>query len=200
MGEIHCYYHHDITAVNKCEQCGKSICLDCVRISKVRHSGGRHSSGYTEKFELCAPCHFDRIQNTGIGMHLFLILFGSVFALFPLISILSFPGVPGIALLFISVFVFAGIGVAYKGLKGILELPRKKEEARQEKELFLNSLQQTRVEIPVESSSPNPTSSFSPVKGESGTFFCQQCGKTVSKDAAFCSHCGDSTEDEKALM
>lgn len=199
MGEIHCFYHHDITAASKCEHCGKSICLDCVRIDKIRHSGGKHSSGYTERLELCAPCHYDRIENTGIGGFLFLILFGIVFGLVPLTSILSSPGVPGIFFLFISVFVIAGFGLAIKGIKDILELPKKKEEAKKEKELFFNSLQHTRAEIPMKPAKNNQSPSFSVVK-QGSTFFCQQCGGKVSNDASFCPHCGDSTMDEKKLM
>ena len=48
-----CFYHPNSIAVEKCENCGKLICLKCKRTRKAVHSYSIGTSGYI----FCPACY-----------------------------------------------------------------------------------------------------------------------------------------------
>ena len=40
MSNINCYYHPNRNAIEKCELCGKTICLECKRVYRETRSHG----------------------------------------------------------------------------------------------------------------------------------------------------------------
>ncbi|MFX1573054.1 MAG: hypothetical protein ACFFB0_09915 [Promethearchaeota archaeon] len=77
MSEMRCFYHPDIEAVSKCEQCGKLLCLQCKKVyHDVRRSGvGESSSSYAVTRELCYECYELLKQRKAIGKIIGLIIF-----------------------------------------------------------------------------------------------------------------------------
>ena len=64
MGDLNCYFHKDRTAVHKCEQCGKYICLECQHDS----SDYNYGSSSTTKTKICPYCYADKLENNTSGL------------------------------------------------------------------------------------------------------------------------------------
>lgn len=56
MSESNCFYHPDTIAVAKCEDCGKSICSNCIRKFKSKIPSIGESSSNNERI-LCLKCY-----------------------------------------------------------------------------------------------------------------------------------------------
>lgn len=97
MTEINCYYHPNIEAVTKCEDCGKPICLKCKKIHRETHHAGvgESSSYYATQHDLCGPCYYntqEKIASSTAGSWICSIV-GIVFSIiFIGVGILVFGG------------------------------------------------------------------------------------------------------------
>ena len=78
MENLNCEFHPTRNATLKCEDCGKLLCLECNRVHRIRHSGTEHSSGYTEKFNICPFCYCSRIEKKNIVGFIVLIVMGII--------------------------------------------------------------------------------------------------------------------------
>lgn len=185
-----CKYHPNANAIDKCEDCHKSICLDCKRTFRINHSGNNNSQGYVETITVCPVCYCGRVQNKSIGGHLFQVIFGIVFALGPVMMMGGVGNMPPFFILFISIFVIAGLSLAGKGIKDIIVLPGEKHKAQKECDEFLDSLKYK---------APKKQGSYYQHRKQ-GYLFCQQCGNKMDFNAEFCPACGDPTDDERRLL
>jgi uncharacterized membrane protein len=201
LNEVVCHYHKDRSAVKKCEDCGVSICLDCSRIYSITHSGDENSHSYTEKKDVCFPCYCNRIEQTGAGGFLFMIFFGLVFAgiAFGMTTMVGGFAPPIFSLVTI-LFVVVGLSFSGKGIKELIQLPEKKEQIRREREEFFRNLSSSDFQQYKRPEIENPpTARFRSIP-KNGVFYCQQCGGKIAENARFCPYCGDSTDDERAIM
>ena len=193
MSKITCVYHPDREANLTCEDCNKPICLECERTFRIRHSGNDHHRGYVEKYRICPLCNNERIQKQTIFGPVFMMIFGLVFAGFP-VGMMSMIGgsLPPFIYLFLSIFIIAGLGVFGGGIKALHDLPQQKQKSEQETQAFLMNVHQTHGK--------HPELPRTIVVSKQEGFFCQQCGNKVSLDALFCPNCGDPTTDERELL
>jgi hypothetical protein len=184
MGNLNCYIHKDRTAVSKCDECGKYICLECQHDS----SESSFSSSNTTKIKICPFCYADKIENdlSSVGP-----LFGCiVFVIFAFILIFifsslgnSFPfsspfeqnsELPGIAIAFILFSVFLIIGVI------AFLFSKKQNEPNKEAETI-----RARAKKAIEESKKIITTSE-----KQTPLYCRYCGAPIEVYEKTCSYCG----------
>ncbi len=213
---LSCKYHPSRTAMDKCEQCGALICLDCKKIHKVTHTTSSssfdddfHSSDtYTTRHIFCPLCYYDNIEKAGTKGRFFLIcpiIFVIIFfgvALFMFSFFLEFiedwnssgggdlpgPG-PEIFLLVFPIFLIVPIAILICMLRNFfIAAPRAAQQARVEREAFLR-------EIGMESGfTPRDEFRTDSFKQSRKSFFCKTCGARISVDEVYCPFCGSSVE------
>jgi len=178
---LKCAYHPGREASEKCEKCGKLICLECKMVYHLTYRSGPGDNSYTysRRFELCPLCYYDRKINiygkqaktvggaTIIGL---IILFLVSLIIFDFGSI-----IPSIMLIFDIIFLIIPILMILITLYMIFIYgPKKTEDFKSKREEFLNSIKQI-------VSNQNDTA-----VGK----FCIECGKKIDPDAYICSYCG----------
>ncbi len=80
MSDIKCYFHPERNAVEKCEECGKFVCVECKYNFKKKHTHrtGKTSSVYYTHHELCPQCYANAIESDGNSMKAALPCFGYI--------------------------------------------------------------------------------------------------------------------------
>lgn len=213
---LSCKYHPSRTAMDKCEQCGALICLECKKIHKVTHRTSsssfdddfHHSDTYTTRHIFCPLCYYDNIEKAGTKGRFFLIcpviflIFFVGFALFMLSFILDFieswnssgggdlpgPG-PEIILLIFPIFLIVPMAMLICMLRNFfITAPRAAQQARVDREAFLREIGMER-EFPLRDEFR--TDSFNRSKKSQ---FCRTCGSRISADEIYCPFCGSSVE------
>ncbi|MFX1502350.1 MAG: zinc-ribbon domain-containing protein [Promethearchaeota archaeon] len=179
---LKCVYHPDREASDKCEKCGKVICLECKMVyhETIHHGTGDNSYAYSRQFDLCPPCFYDRkIKKYGttnmiggiIGI-IFIIIFIGVSQ-----TMMNSPDMPSsfrfvkILLLIIPILMLIGIiiGVFIYG-------PIKVKDFKSKRGEFWDSIK--------------PMASIQ--KEEVTPKFCIECGNRIDPDASICSYCGST--------
>lgn len=203
MSNITCYYHPNRNAIEKCELCGKTICLDCKRVYRETRSSGtsNSSSYYSIKYEYCPVCYHQSIINSARGTK------SVLFCMVPFISIFVFIGIglflsgfstgdfgpPPIFLWVFGAF-FGGfplliiIGLIYTAF---VTTPKKVEQSKMDLDRFL-----AEVGMSDNITYEDPSYYKNSYKKLKGTIYCNQCGSKLEAGDSFCNVCGDSTRDE----
>lgn len=183
---LKCAYHPEIEASDKCEKCGKVICLECKMVyhETIHHGTGDNSYAYSRRYELCPPCFYDRkIKKYGttnmiggiIGIIMISIFVGvSQTMMNPADMPSSFRFV-GTLFLIIPILAIVGIviGVFIYG-------PIKLKDFKSKREEFWNGIKQV-TSVQKEGAAPN---------------FCIECGNKIDPDASICSYCGTPTKQK----
>lgn len=197
--------------MDKCEQCGALVCLDCKKIHRVTHSttsssfddDSHNSHTYTTRHIFCPLCYYGNIEKAGTqGRHALLcpiifLMFFFVVVLFMLSNFLSFiedwysngSGLPGpgpeIGLLIFPIFLIVPIAlIIYLLRQYYIVAPRAAEQARIERETFLREIGMER-EFP-----PREDFRADSFKESREQYFCKTCGSRMSADDLYCPHCG----------
>jgi len=144
-----CHYHPKKEAKEKCESCGKLICLECKQVYHATHA--TEDSSYSTRHEVCTPCYYDREKggyNSGpvicfgiIGIIVIIIIW-VIFAGFgnpgsPWSDIFSGP-LFIFNFAFLAIIVLIGIGMWFYVFK---HAPSKQAEIEEKKQEFLRSLE-----------------------------------------------------------
>jgi len=170
---LKCAYHPERDASEKCEKCGKVICLECKMVYHETHRGGtgERSYAYSVRHEYCPVCFYDRkIKTYGPQAK----ITATIFTIIVLIMIFVIFNMMGdyFPLFFLLVIIPLDIYAFVYG-------PRKLKEFRYKKAEFLNSL-----------------TLGQPVKGERlKESFCPECGNKLELNTSVCSYCGSVIED-----
>ncbi|MHA1585414.1 MAG: hypothetical protein ACTSWL_09175 [Promethearchaeota archaeon] len=77
MSEIYCFYHPDRKAVDRCENCGKMLCLECKRMDH-QVKGVSFDERYESTRVLCPECYNITIENRNLNNKNGLKIFGFV--------------------------------------------------------------------------------------------------------------------------
>ena len=205
-----CKYHSNRDAIEKCENCGAYICLECKKLYHTRHStstgldddGFSSSSSYSTSHVFCPLCYYDTLEKSSSGASrlflicpiIFIVIFVG-FAIFMVSFLTDFitewnsidmpgggPG-PEIMFAFIPFFFIIPFGILGCMLRQFFVVgPRTASNARKEREIFLQSLE--------------GSSSFE-IDANSGirSNYCKTCGQKLDWDERYCSNCG--TEGSK---
>lgn len=176
---LKCAYHPEIDASDKCEKCGKVICLECKMVyHETIHSGtGDSSYAYSKRYELCPPCFYDR----KIKVHGYQNMIGGTIGIIIIISFIVFTqylsiGTDFFSMLFMLIPILAIVCII---ISVFIYGPIKLTKFKSKKEEFLNSIQ--------------PIASIQ--KEEAVTNICIECGNRIDPGASICSYCGASTKN-----
>lgn len=195
-----CKYHPKETAIDKCEDCHKSVCMHCKRIYREHLSGIKYSHKVEKRITLCPVCYYTRFQKKSFGDNICQTLVGIILSIPTLKMIWGARNIPIPYMVFFGIIVFAGFLLVGKGMKGVFTLLYEKQKARQECDDFLDSLifkvQKKSDHGKVRPKNEKPY--FHHRKYE--YLFCQQCGNKMEFKAEFCPACGDPSDDEKRLL
>jgi uncharacterized membrane protein len=174
---LKCYYHPEIDAETKCEDCGKYLCLECKQVLIEVH--GSSDRRYSTRHELCPICYYDRqIRKYSRNPKISLIMW--ILFSIPFIAItFSWSSVPGNPMGFVVIFFIAFAIFMYIWLIFVVvyRAPRKIDRFKREREAFINNLSGSHVEL------------------RSIKRFCTECGKEIHPDDSVCSHCGQLIEE-----
>jgi len=212
MSEPTCNYHPERTAVEKCERCGKLICLECKMVyHETRSIGRRPSSGlqssfgsstrrsyYDTRYEVCPVCFYE-LQEEGVAkskapMYMgvgFLGFFVLIIVLFfiPFYSIVNeVPSSRGSAFstMFIVIpiimLLIPGSILFFIIYKMVVTDPKTSNEAKAKKEEFLRSVGQR--------SGFTGSSRLSSSKKHKASGFCSYCGDELVPGDQYCPSCG----------
>jgi hypothetical protein len=182
---LKCVYHPEREASEKCEKCGKLICLECkMAYHLTYHSGtGDNSYSYSRRIELCPLCYYER-KITLFGKQSKKIGAGTIIASIMLfvVSLIMFdfrPGMPSIMLTMDIIFLLIPIIIIAITLYMIfIYSPKKVGEFKIKREDFVNSIKKN----------------LSIQKDKTLGRFCIECGKKIDLDASICSYCGATVE------
>lgn len=164
-----CAYHPEREASEKCEECGKLICLECKTVyhSSV-HGGSEHA--YSVRYEFCPVCFYNKkIKKYGPST----MIESAIFVIGPIIFVIylqSYEFLPALMRLQIWL-ILGGIAVGF-GIYGFIYSPIKLKEFKRKKEEFLNGLEPLIKEEVIQKN------------------FCPECGTRNEPDASICSYCG----------
>ena len=211
MTEFSCFYHPNRTAIAKCEQCGKKICLDCKSVyHSTHHNGiGDSSSSYHIQKELCVTCHKVQLEKDAnsskyggiifacVACVMFLIFLGGVSSMGGGFG--GFGGEPlaiftAFFVIFIIIAVIVGFASGSKNQEKAKNLGQKIKKIYPNKKIIKKKLSIS--ERSIEHQKMESTGS----QTNSQVIFCQQCGNKMDYDAKFCPNCGDTTKDEHQLI
>ncbi len=200
--------------MEKCEQCGALICLECKKIHRVTHTTSSssfdddfHSSdSYTTRHILCPLCYYDMIETAGTKGRFFLlcpIAFMIIFigvVIFMLSNLLDFieswnrnggsalPGLgPEIMLLVFPFFFIIPLAMCIFMIRQFFIVgPRTARQARADREAFLQEIGMERRFAPRdEFRSDTFTRSRK-------THYCETCGSKMSAKDLYCLNCGSA--------
>jgi hypothetical protein len=182
MSDIKCYYHKNRTAVDKCEECGKYLCVECKQNISHAHtrSSGKTSSTYYTHHILCPDCAVQDIgkQNNPIG-GVFTCL---IFIIFVIVvtSVSSSDGF-GIPPFFIGWLAFMGIILLCSMLyKFAIKAPEEKKKAV---EIQKKAHQALKI-------SKDDEKKDDEVKKEQIALYCKFCGAPIDENSQSCKFCG----------
>ncbi len=187
-----CYYHPSREAMDKCESCGKLICVECKNVYRYRRSSGTsdHRRYYYMSQELCTPCFCDaNIKGAKMTKYQpFLMLIPIVFMGIMFMFISGNIGSMGVLsnilpMMILPVFiVLIPFGIIFLVLlRNSLLSPKKEAEFNMRKQEFFNN-----ISVPSGAPASVPVHSSAPA-------YCKQCGSNLDPDEKFCSQCGSET-------
>ncbi|NHI94041.1 MAG: zinc-ribbon domain-containing protein [Candidatus Lokiarchaeota archaeon] len=203
---VNCYYHPDREAINKCENCGKLLCVECKQVLHRTYSRGSYSSQgryshshyYSINYDLCPECYYDaQIAATSPKMCIISFVILAVFAsimmgmmigvdvminsITPGFSNFSMP-TPGMFIFIpILIIVVGGVIIFYIAF---ISYPKKRQQFISEKEEFLKS-------IGLENYNPPRTESSGSEYQINNVNICPNCGEKIEPDDKFCNECGN---------
>ncbi|MFX0022455.1 MAG: B-box zinc finger protein [Candidatus Hermodarchaeota archaeon] len=178
---LKCAYHPEREASEKCEKCGKLICLECKMVYHLTYQSRTedNSYAYSRRIELCPLCYYERKINVygkqGKKVAVGTILGSIMLFVVSLIMIDFRPGMPSIMLILDIIFLiipFLIIGITLYMI--LIYGPKKSEEFKSKREEFLTSINKI----------------VSNQKKEALGKFCFECGKKIDPNAIICSYCG----------
>ncbi|MFX0073652.1 MAG: zinc-ribbon domain-containing protein [Candidatus Hermodarchaeota archaeon] len=180
---LKCTYHPERDASEKCEKCGKLICLECKMVYHLTyHNGtGNHGYSHSRQFNLCPLCYYNRKINV-YGKQSKRVGLATIIGLILLfvISLIMFDfgsSIPSVMLVLDILFLIIPILIIILILYMILIYgPKKVETFKSKRENFLTSINQM---VPNHKETPSSK-------------FCAECGKKIDPDALICSYCGAS--------
>ena len=212
MSEPICHYHPERKAKEKCEKCGKLICLECEMVfhqtrsrssstSTGFRSGSRSTrSSYNVRYEVCPVCYYELQEETvsaskapmmlGIGfMIVFMLIFFTSFLPFvnEFNDVSDETGGSPMSPMFMILPIFMmliipGAVIIFFILRINVVGPKKASEARANKEAFLKSVGQNQ--------SDHYGSSQGSSRMNKSSGFCSYCGGELEPDDRFCLVCG----------
>lgn len=198
--DFSCIYHQNRIAIDKCENCGVYICLECKKVfrdsqtdSRVRDPNFRLQTlrRYPSRLVLCPECYLELNENR-YSAH------NQITSNFPLTFFIMFFG----GFLLLMIFLFTAIGSRESSTTFILLFPilfvgyfviiilfsirqfSRKQKFTYKKLIGHNPYQQPR------------NNSFKYTKGSYDEFdpFCNRCGSKNEHNERFCSNCGMAIE------
>ncbi|MFX1255784.1 MAG: zinc ribbon domain-containing protein [Promethearchaeota archaeon] len=201
MSSAICDFHPDRAAVDKCEECGKRICLDCKKVYRgTNPKGGFFNSNFSQKnrsevrYVLCPHCYYQTVVKSKSDIDLTgLWIVGFIAAFFiMIIGLFSFLGIFSASSwlfgFFLLFFLISLVMVSFVFIVPLISQYRSSSKSVNDATLdynaFLNDL-----EMGIE-----PTSSHSSHYENYGAprQFCRNCGKELSIEDNFCSRCGST--------
>ncbi|MCG3217393.1 MAG: zinc-ribbon domain-containing protein [Candidatus Heimdallarchaeota archaeon] len=211
MSEPTCYYHPERTAVEKCEKCGKLICLECKMVFHATKSRGFSSSSglrsghassssrrsyYDVRHEVCPVCYFDlqeeSVARSKVGMYVAMGFVGFFMITFIMVFMPVFMFVDDVPAggSFISLFILVpimmllipGIMLFFFFYRTFYVNPKTTSDARAKKREFLRSVGQ--------SSSYSGSPRISSSKKYKASSICNSCGDELEPGDQFCPGCG----------
>ena len=175
---LKCYYHPNREAITKCENCEKTICIECKKpISRIH---GVKESRYATQHDFCMPCYYDsEMKNYDFsprGYYIFASITAMAVVIFVILALVSvFSEIEGkiaivitfCVLTFISTVSFLGILKLFFNNRG--SFPVLLAELKTKKEDFLKTLQSGNV--------------------------CPECGNKIELGFSICPTCGYNLAD-----
>ncbi len=219
MSTALCFYHSDRQAVEKCERCGRLLCLeDKIKKNYTRNEGTSEHSNYVHySVILCPLCDINQELKTRKNMLNPLgLIFASFFVIIPFIVGMIFIGIslnvinselnppqspfswihqsgPNYFLiLFMIPFLLAGIGF---GIIVPLFIIKKALSEIKQNPTKIEELQQRKRTF-IHSMTSKEALNLFENSLEDNIITCFQCGAKIWPQEKFCSNCGDSTSDE----
>ena len=220
MSTAVCFYHSDRQAVDKCERCGRMVCLeDKIKKNYTRSvETGDTSDFYTYTVILCPMC--DMNQEIKSREHILSpgkVILSSIFLIVPFIIGMSFIAISlfvidqwvnnspaqgtsapfqsemkTIILVFMIPFLLIGIVVAIFVPIFLIIRARK---AVKENPAKLKALKQKKRNFIESITSTEARNMFMNAMDET-VITCFQCGAKILPHEEYCSNCGDSTKEE----
>lgn len=162
---LNCYYHPDREAKEKCEICGKLICLECKMVLKRMY--GAQESTHIVRYEVCPLCYYDKKDKEygekAIKFALMMTIPSVIFIIILIVVEFFFYMVIGLAIL-----------IAFSWIYALYYAPKKRDEFKQEKMDFLRGLKDyTAIKKNLESE-----------------LRCGNCGAKIEPNTSVCSYCG----------
>lgn len=202
---VNCAYHPNDAAITNCERCRRPICAMDKRILRRQQSSGTANSQsyYSVQYEYCPICYADeQVKQMTNPVGYFVLIFGIGFIVFFIaVSTLIFsqagPNAPSFFILFqIPFYIIPGI-MLVGIVRMLLNAPKRAQNARNEKESFLQSLSQQPEGVTSKQNAEYIAKRAQPHVWSTTEIHCFQCGSTIDLKDRFCAECGDSTDDER---
>ncbi|MHA2176191.1 MAG: hypothetical protein ACXACP_14390 [Candidatus Hodarchaeales archaeon] len=195
--DFSCRYHQNRNAIDKCENCGAYLCLECKNIFRDSYTDSR-TDYYSNKFQsssrdsgviLCPKCYFDRQEvdvNASRRMSLFfpimffVIFFGGfIFLMFFLFTSIGSQGssFPTIVIFFPIMFIgFIAIII----LVSFRQFSHRKPRFPYKRKMIQNTFYQP----------GNRASRYNNEFHLRSDPFCNRCGSKTEYGEKYCSNCG----------